>query len=113
MFAGLVFTSTLLSYAQGKIAFDSCGDGNCEIYLINPDGTVKVRLTFNPAADRDPALDGIGTKIAFVSGRDGNDEIYTMNLDGSNLKRLTYSSRGGFFTGAQSGWFEDRICIGP
>ena len=48
--------------AQGKIAFDSCGDGNCEIYLINPDGTGEARLTFNPATDSDPALVGAETR---------------------------------------------------
>src|SRR6476661_273194 len=83
---------TLRSAAQGKIAFDSCADGNCEIYIINPDGTGEVRLTFNPATDYDPALSWSGNKIAFISNRDGNSELYVMGLDGSNPTRLTTTS---------------------
>ena len=85
----LILVTTAAAYSQGKIAFDSCGDGNCEIYLINPDGTGERRLTFNSAMDRQPSLAANGTKIAFSTNRDGNFEIYTMNLDGSNPTRLT------------------------
>src|SRR5678816_907607 len=77
------------SAAQGKIAFNSCGDGNCEIYLINPDGTGEVRLTFNSATDYAPALSWSGNRIAFITNRDGNDELYIMNMDGTNPTRLT------------------------
>jgi TolB protein len=67
--------------AQGKIAFESCGGNNCEIFLINPDGTGLIQLTFNSAQDVMPSVALNGTKIAFSTNRDGNYEIYTMNLD--------------------------------
>ena len=70
----IVVTSTS-AYSQGKIAFDSCADGNCEIYLINPDGTGEQRLTFNSATDVQPSVAANGTKIAFSTNRDGNYEI--------------------------------------
>src|SRR6187455_987464 len=89
--AALVFVMATGVFSQGgKIAFQSCSDGNCEIYLINPDGTGEVRLTFNSGYDAEPSVSANGTKIAFVSARDGqHDEIYSMNLDGSNQTRLT------------------------
>jgi len=90
----LIFVTTSIAFSQGKIAFNSCADGNCEIYLINPDGSGDVRLTFNAAQDTHPSLSANGTKIAFVSDRDGNSEIYKMNLDGSSLTRLTNNIHG-------------------
>lgn len=86
----------ILVSGQGKIAFQSCGDGNCEIYLINPDGTGERRLTFNSAQDTEPSVAANGTKIAFNSTRDGNAEIYTMNLDGSQQTRVTHNSAADF-----------------
>jgi Tol biopolymer transport system component len=71
---------------NGKIAFASYRAGGLDIYTINSNGTGDpVRLTNNPAHDREPAwspdrgpLPG-GNKIAFTSDRDGAYEIYTMN----------------------------------
>src|SRR5215204_5051462 len=87
----LLLATPAILFAQlpGKIAFESCVNNACDIYLINPDATGQVRVTFNNASDRQPSLNAIGTKIAFVSNRDGGSEIYTMNLDGSNQTRLT------------------------
>ena len=74
----------------GKIVFNSRPDGiNLEIYSMNPDGTNRVRLTTNAAADYDPSISSDGAKITFVSDRDGDDEIYIMNADGSGQTRLT------------------------
>ncbi|MCA1622388.1 MAG: DUF5050 domain-containing protein [Acidobacteria bacterium] len=79
----------LVAAAQEKIFFTSARDGNNEIYAMNPDGSHPVRLTFNPADDRDPVISANGLKIAFVSARDGNFEIYIMNVNGTNPVRLT------------------------
>ena len=40
---------------NGLIAFESNRDGNNEIYVMNPDGTVEENLTNNPANDVFPA----------------------------------------------------------
>lgn len=62
-----------------------------EIFTMNPNGTLQVNRTNNPANDREPAFSANGSKIAFVSDRDGNHEIYTMNADGTGVARVTNS----------------------
>lgn len=88
---------------NGKIAFVSTRDGNDEIYVMNPDGSVQTRLTNNPATDKDPTWSPDGAKIAFRSNRDGNDEIYTMDADGGNQTRLTNDPA----TDGQPAWSPD------
>jgi len=41
---------------KGKIAFMSDRDGNYEIYIMNIDGSEQIRLTNNPANDRNPSF---------------------------------------------------------
>lgn len=78
-----------------KIAFNSFRDGNHELYVMNPDGSGQIRLTFNSAGgfsrniDLAPAFSPDGTRIAFESNRDGNFEVYTLNLGNSGATRLT------------------------
>ena len=56
--------------ATAKIAFTSSGDGNRDIYLMNPDGTEWVNLTNHPASDISPAWSPTGEQIIFSSDRD-------------------------------------------
>ena len=79
----------------GKVAFVSFGDGNQEIYVMNPDGSDKRNLTNDPAADFDPDWSPDGKQIAFVSNRTEQAHIYVMDADGVNLRRLTMGSSGG------------------
>lgn len=75
--------------ASEMIAFDSDRSGNYEIYVMAPDGSQVVRLTDDPAEDRNPAFSPDGKRIAFESNRSGDWEIYAMDSDGANLVRLT------------------------
>jgi hypothetical protein len=73
-----------------QIAFTSDRDGDAEIYLMNADGTEKIRLTNDPASDTDPTFSPDGTQLAFTSTRDGQPEIYVMAAaPGSAQTRLT------------------------
>ena len=76
-----------------KIAFVSNRDRNREIYIMNPDGTEKVRLTQNFAVDLYPTWSPTGEKILFVSDQDGNRDLYLMDANGSNVRRVFKNRR--------------------
>ena len=74
----------------GKITFAVAAPGQqSDIWVMNADGTDRVRLTDDPAADFAPAWSPDASRIAFVSSRDGNPEIYVMTADGSQQVRVT------------------------
>jgi Tol biopolymer transport system component len=75
-----------------RIVFTSGRDRNSEIYVMNADGSNRVRLTTDSANNSRPAWSHDGARIAFVSRRDGNSEIYLMNVDGTGQFRLTYNN---------------------
>ena len=74
--------------ATAKIVFSSTVDGNAEIYMMNPDGSQRMRLTNHPARDVAPAWSPTGEQIVFNSDRDGKWDIYIMNPDGTDVKRV-------------------------
>jgi Tol biopolymer transport system component len=74
-----------------RIAFSSftdCGD----IYVVNSDGSGRLRLTFGSAC-RDwsitPSWSPDGAKIAFTHSEGGAEDVFTMNSDGSGQTALT------------------------
>ena len=74
--------------ATAKIVFSSTLDGNAEIYMMNPDGSQRVRLTNHPRRDSAPAWSPTGEQIVFNSNRDGKWDIYIMDADGTNVRRV-------------------------
>ncbi|MCB0167289.1 MAG: PD40 domain-containing protein [Anaerolineae bacterium] len=92
-----------------KFAVSSCPNGdfdfdaeeyNClEIYVMDADGSNKMRLTDdNGQEDYGPTWSPDGQKIAFGTNRDGNREIYVMDADGNNETNLTnHPADDGFF----------------
>jgi len=80
-----------LVYFSGSEPADK-GDhsyGNADIWMMNADGSNKIRLTQVEGDDTYPFWSPDGKKIAFTSYRDGNAEIYVMKADGSQQTRLT------------------------
>jgi TolB protein len=77
------------SPATNLIVFETCRDGNGEIYLLDTHTGKALNLTRNPADDRAPAWHPDGSAIAFESHRDGNWEIYILNLEDASLTRVT------------------------
>jgi Tol biopolymer transport system component/tetratricopeptide (TPR) repeat protein len=58
-----------------------------DIYIMNPDGKKRVRITTDPDWDKYPFWSPDGKKIAFYRGAD----IYVMKIDGTGETRLTYT----------------------
>jgi Tol biopolymer transport system component len=75
--------------ADGKIVYRSLASGNPDIWMIGVDGSDKKQLTFDPAADYQPAADPSGHYIFFASYRAGTSNIWRMAPDGSPPTRLT------------------------
>jgi len=77
---------------EGKILFPSETEGNWDIYVINPDGTNRVRLLSTPVNEWSPTWSPDGSRIVFESGGHGSlYDLYTMNADGTDVERLTFT----------------------
>jgi len=68
-----------------KIAYD----GGNSIFIMSPDHTNRVRITFLNGDASDPAWSPDGKWIAFTSIQDENKDIYVISPDGMNLIRVT------------------------
>lgn len=79
-----------------KIAFMTARNKNRDIYLINPDGSGRERITHHPAMDAGPRWSPTGEQILFKSDRDRfrlSWDLYLMDADGSNVRRIFAKSR--------------------
>lgn len=76
---------------SGTLVFQSDRSGNWDIYRLSftAEDSRLVRLTDDPAADRNPSWSPDGRRIAFSSERTGAGDIYTMRADGDDLRRVT------------------------
>jgi len=65
-----------------------------DIWVMNADGSGKIRLTDNSAANFCPYFHPSGKQVIFASNlanpKGRNFDLYLINLDGSGLKRITH-----------------------
>lgn len=61
-----------------------------EIYVMNADGSGRIRLTQNVVRDENPDWSPDGKQIAFYSERRGNAEIYVIGANGGPARRITH-----------------------
>ncbi len=73
----------------GTLAFTMRHNGNSDIYLLSQQSGDLLRLTFDPAEDRDPAWSPDGQWLAFASHRGGNWDLYLMDMRTGTVLRLT------------------------
>ena len=59
-----------------------------DIYIMNPDGSGRIRLTRHNPSDSEPVWSPSGKHILFTSDRDGGNDLYRMNADGTNVRRV-------------------------
>lgn len=64
-------------------------EGQFDLFVMNADGSDRIRLTTYEGQDMSPSWSPDGSRIVFCSDRDGDGEIYTIRPDGSDLVRLT------------------------
>jgi TolB protein len=83
-----------IAWTPQNVGDDPLNAPSKEVYVMNADGSGRVRLTNNLFEDRAPSWSPDGTKIAYMCrlGTEAPDvdfEICVMNADGSNNKVLT------------------------
>jgi TolB protein len=76
-----------------RIVYDSEGEGNRDVFVMEPDGSNQTNLTNHPANDFDPVWSPEGDAIAFLSER-GNEQgegrfVFVMKADGSGVTQLS------------------------
>ncbi|HWH03211.1 MAG TPA: Ig-like domain-containing protein [Gemmatimonadales bacterium] len=78
-----------------RIVFVSTRDGIAQLYLMDADGTNRLRLTNRQQPDSRPVFAPDGQTVVFQSTRegkkDGLEQIWSVNVDGTGLKVLTDS----------------------
>jgi Tol biopolymer transport system component len=74
-----------------RILYSAGVGSNHDIYMMNVDGSNKVRLTHDPANEWGPAWSPDGKQIVFSSDRMGKVKLFLMNADGSNQVQFTRS----------------------
>lgn len=76
--------------ARGSIVLAARTAGQSDLFALAIGGsTAPIRLTNDPADDRDPAWSPDGQQIAFASRRDGNWELYLYDVTSRSTRRLT------------------------
>lgn len=73
----------------GTLAFTMRHNGNSDIYLLSQSDGRLLRLTYDPAEDRDPAWSPDGQWLTFASRRAGNWDLYLMDMHTGTVLRLT------------------------
>lgn len=63
--------------------------GNTDLYLADAGGSLRRRLTTNPAPDNQPCFSPDAHQIIFVSERSGTKNLWSLKADGTGLQPLT------------------------
>ena len=75
---------------RGSIAYVARERGQTDIWAVNVGSSAPIRLTNDPADERDPAWSPDGQRLAYASRQDGNWELYIYDLLTQQTSRLTY-----------------------
>ena len=85
-------TNPVFSPDGSQIAFSAEYDGNLDVFIIDANGGVPKRLTWNPYADFVRGFDKTGKNILFASRRDSHvyhyRQLYTISVNGGAVTKL-------------------------
>ena len=76
---------------RGSLAYVVREQGQTDIWVAPVESRTQLRLTNDPADERDPAWSPDGSKLAYASNKDGNWEIYIYDLNTEQETRMTFS----------------------
>lgn len=76
--------------ARGSMAYVARELGQTDIWAVPIGSRAPLRLTNDPADDRDPAWSPDGSRLAYASRRDGNWELYIYDTGTGDTTRMTY-----------------------
>jgi Tol biopolymer transport system component/DNA-binding winged helix-turn-helix (wHTH) protein len=74
---------------DGRLIYSSTASGNCDIWIMQPDGLQQRQLTVNAAVNQQPGVAPDNSYIVFTSNRTGTFQVWRMNPDGVNQIPLT------------------------
>jgi TolB protein len=77
--------------SNAEVATTLSFEGDQDIYLVRPDGSLARRVTSSRGIDLSPSFSPDGTKMAFVSARFGNPQVFILDLGTGQTRRLTYN----------------------
>jgi Tol biopolymer transport system component len=104
---GVLATPAYAANTEGAILFTSDEGGQKDIWIMQPDGTGKHRLTNDKTEDDFAAASPDGQRVVWTRGVffAPDSEIWVMNIDGSGKRQLTFNdaSDGGVATWSPDG----------
>ena len=77
--------------SRGTIAFTLRENGQTDLWAVPVTTRQPIRITNDPADERDPAWSPDGTQLAYASNRDGNWELYIYDLLTGQTRRMTFN----------------------
>ena len=78
---------------NNEVATTLSFEGDQNIYLVKPDGSIARRVTNSRGIDVSPSFSPDGSKMAFVSSRNGAPQIFIQDLKSGEVKRLTFNGK--------------------
>jgi TolB protein len=75
---------------RGSLAYVQRENAQTDIWVVPVGSRTPIRLTNDPADERDPAWSPEGRRLAYASRQDGNWEIYIYDIVSEELSRMTY-----------------------
>lgn len=75
--------------SRGTVAYSLRENGQLDLWAVPITSRTPIRLTNDPADERDPVWSPDGRQLAYASNRDGNWNIYTFDFETQQTRTLT------------------------